>query len=55
VADVARAGVDTSQFFLTGRDPSNQLSWYEAPGRGWVFLGYAGLAAGHCPPERGDL
>jgi hypothetical protein len=43
--DATAAGGD-AQFFIAGRDLSNKLWWYETPGRGWVSLGYQGLAAG---------
>ena len=43
--DIAAAG-SGPQLFLTGRDPSNQVWWYETPGAGWKFVGAAGVAAG---------
>jgi hypothetical protein len=44
--DVAAAAGSGPQLFLTGRDGSNQLWWYETPGAGWKFVGAEGLAAG---------
>ena len=46
LSTVAAAAGSGPQLFLTGRDPSNQLWWYETPGIGWKFVGAAGLAAG---------
>ena len=47
LSDVAAAGGENQpQLFLTGRDSANQLWWFETPGRGWVFVGQQGLAAG---------
>src|SRR5262249_6677002 len=34
---VAAAG-SGPQLFLTGRDPSDQLWWFETPGAGWKFV-----------------
>lgn len=44
--DVAVAAGSVPQLFLTERDASNQLWWYETPGIGWKFVGAAGLASG---------
>jgi hypothetical protein len=46
LSTVTAAAGSGPQLFLTGRDPSNQLWWYETPGAGWKFVGDAGLAAG---------
>jgi hypothetical protein len=44
--DVAAAASSGPQLFLTGRDSSDQLWWYETPGAGWRFVGAVGLAVG---------
>jgi hypothetical protein len=44
LSSVAPAGSEF-QTFLVGRDPSNQVCWYETPGRGWIYGGLAGVAA----------
>ena len=46
LSSVTAAASTGPQLFLTGRDGSNQLWWYETPGAGWKFVGAAGLAAG---------
>jgi hypothetical protein len=46
LSSVTVAASTGPQLFLTGRDPLNQLWWYETPGAGWKFVGAAGVAVG---------